>query len=195
MAEVDLWVANQALEQQRNWQQIGFELPITINVTAATLSDPQHSERLLDTLAQAGGRISLELTESALVGDVPATHRLIERLHRIGAKLSIDDFGTGYSALSYLHQFKVDVVKIDRSFVVAQRDAHGERLLNGLLRFCEVLELGIVVEGVETREQLDALQSSSELIIQGWYFSPALAGDCLPAFIRARGQRDLLPAP
>ena len=195
MAEVDLWVARQALEQQHRWQQVDFALPITINVTAATLSDEQHSERLLEILAEAGGNISLELTESALVGDVPATHRLIERLHRIGAKLYIDDFGTGYSALSYLHQFKVDVVKIDRSFVVAQRDAHGERLLNGLLRFCEVLELGIVVEGVETREQLDALQSSSELIIQGWYFSPALEGEQLPARVREINQRGLAWAP
>ncbi|MGY2234524.1 EAL domain-containing protein [Pseudomonas gingeri] len=186
MADVDLWVASQALEQYRRWQKIGFELPMTINVTAATLSTPEHGERLLEILAQAHGRISVELTEDALVGDVQLIHRLIEGLHGFGAKLYIDDFGTGYSALSYLHQFRIDGIKIDRSFVVAHRHANGARVLSGMLRLCETLDLDIIVEGVETREQYDALQSSRELVIQGWYFSKAISATQMPAFVLQR---------
>ncbi len=189
MADVDLWVASQALEQYRSWQKIGFELPITINVTAATLSMPEQSERLLAILTQAHGQISIELTEDALVGDIPLIHRLTERLHSFGAKLYIDDFGTGYSALSYLHQFKIDGIKIDRSFVVAHRHPNGARLLSGMLRLCEALNLGIIVEGVETQEQYDALQSSSELVIQGWYFSKAISAQHMPAFVLQRQER------
>jgi len=92
----------------------------------------------------------------------------------------------GFSALSYLHQFPVDFIKIDRSFVVAQHDPKGAQVLTGMLRFCEALNLGVVVEGVETAEQLAFLNTGAELIIQGWYFSKALPGDQLEGFVRER---------
>lgn len=186
MPDVDLWVASQALEQYRRWRKLGFELPMTINVTGATLCVPEYGERLLEILARAQGMISVELTEDALVGDVQVINRLIERLHGFGAKLYIDDFGTGYSALSYLHQFRIDCIKIDRSFVVAHCHPEGARVLNGMLRLCETLNLGIIVEGVETQEQYDALHSSTELVIQGWYFSKAIPGERMPEFARQR---------
>lgn len=189
MADVDFWVASQAVHQHLSWQKGGFELPITINVSGATLASAEHSERLLEILSRAQGRVSVEVTEDALVGDVLVTQRLIRKLHAMGARFYIDDFGTGFSALSYLHQFAVDSIKIDRSFVLAQHEAKGAQVLNGLLRFCETLDLGVVVEGVETREQLDFLQSSSELIIQGWYFSKALPAAQIPPFVIDTAQR------
>jgi len=88
--------------------------------------------------------------------------------------------------LSYLHQFPVDFIKIDRSFVVAQRDPKGAQVMTGMLRFCEALNLGVVVEGVETAEQLAFLNTGAELIIQGWYFSKALPADQLEDFVRER---------
>ena len=118
--------------------------------------------------------MSVELTEDALVEDAEALHVAFDRLRQIGARIYIDDFGTGYSALSYLHQFRIDAVKIDRSFVQAQSSERGALVMSGLLRFCEALNLQIVVEGVETR--ISALESSAEIIVQGWYFSKALPG-------------------
>ncbi|ERO65826.1 hypothetical protein P308_17545 [Pseudomonas piscis] len=114
-------------------------------------------------------------------------------MHALGAKVYIDDFGTGFSALSYLHQFPVDGIKIDRSFVLAQREPQGAQVLNGLLRFCETLGLKVVVEGVETQEQLEFLQSSLELIIQGWYYSKALPGAQIPGFASQRAQAAQAP--
>ncbi len=128
----------------------------------------------------------MEITEDALVSDIPATRQTIQKLQALGAKVYLDDFGTGFSALSYLHQFPVDFIKIDRSFVVAQRDPKGAQVLTGMLRFCEALDLGVVVEGVETAEQLAFLSHGPELFIQGWYFSKALPGDQLPRFVRER---------
>ncbi|UCZ85164.1 EAL domain-containing protein [Pseudomonas sp. L5B5] len=188
MPEVDFWVASQAVRQYQAWRQGGFELPITINISSATLASAEHGRRLLDILARANGAVSVEITEDALVGDALLTQRWIEQLHALGAQIYIDDFGTGFSALSYLHQFSVDGIKIDRSFVLAQHDPRGALVLSGLLRFCETLGLKVVVEGVETREQLEFLQSSSELVIQGWYYSKSLPGEQMPGFVSQRAQ-------
>jgi len=191
MPDVDLWVASQAVRQYQQWQKTGFALPITINVSSATLTTPAYGRQLVDILSQANGQVSVEITEDALVGDIQVTRQMIEKLQAIGAKVYIDDFGTGFSALSYLHQFPVDFIKIDRSFVVAQQDPKGAQVLTGMLHFCEALNLGVVVEGVETAEQLAFLQSGgghggAELIIQGWYFSQALPGDALQRFVLER---------
>lgn len=194
MPDVDLWVASQAVRQYQKWQKIGFALPITINISSATLMTPAYGKQLVQILSQANGQVSVEITEDALVGDIQITRQIIEKLQAIGAKVYIDDFGTGYSALSYLHQFPVDFIKIDRSFVVAQQDPKGAQVLTGMLRFCEALNLGVVVEGVETAEQLAFLQSGrghagAELIIQGWYFSKALPGEAVQGFVRERADR------
>ena len=186
MREVDLWVAGSAVQQHRQWSEQGFALPISINVTGATLTSPGHCERLVKILARAGGQVGIEITEEALAGDVPAIRQAIARIHAIGAKVAIDDFGTGYSSLSYLHQFDVDVIKIDRSFVIARDDPKGAQVMDGLLRLCEALRLPTVVEGVETEAQCRALQSPAGLIVQGWHFSRALPAQEVAAFARGR---------
>ena len=186
MPDVDVWVASQAVRQYQKWQKMGFELPMTINISSTTLKDAAYGDRLVEILRQARGQVSVEITEDALVSDIPATRQTIQKLQAMGAKVYLDDFGTGFSALSYLHQFPVDFIKIDRSFVVAQHDPKGAQVLTGMLRFCEALDLGVVVEGVETAEQLAFLSNGPELFIQGWYFSKALPGDQLPRFVRER---------
>lgn len=186
MPDVDVWVASQAVRQYQKWKKAGFELPMTINVSSVTLKDAAYGDRLVEILAQAQGWVSVEITEDALVSDIQATRQTIQKLQALGAKVYIDDFGTGFSALSYLHQFPVDFIKIDRSFVVAQHDPKGAQVLTGMLRFCEALNLGVVVEGVETAEQLAFLNTGAELFIQGWYFSRALPGDEVPQFVRKR---------
>jgi lactose/cellobiose-specific phosphotransferase system IIC component len=187
MREVDLWVASSAVRQSEAWKTQGFALPISINVTGGTLTSSDYCERLVRILAKARGQVGVEITEEEMVGDVPAIRQAIERIHAIGAKVAIDDFGTGYSSMSYLHQFDVDAIKIDRSFVVAREHAKGALVMDGLLRFCEALQLAIVVEGVETQAQYAALQASSELTIQGWYFCRSISGEQIPEFVRMQG--------
>jgi len=185
---VDLWVAKQAVLQCQAWRRAGFTLPLTINVTSSTLTSASYLDKLVKVLEQARGQVSVELTEDALVEDAEALHTAFGRLHGIGCRIYIDDFGTGYSALSYLHQFEIDAVKIDRSFVLAQRSERGAQVMSGLLRFCEALDLQIIVEGVETQEQISALESSAEIIVQGWFYSRALPGDSVVEFARQRMQ-------
>ncbi|EHK63643.1 EAL domain-containing protein [Achromobacter arsenitoxydans] len=193
MREVDLWVARQAVRQCLAWRAQGFTLPMTINVTSGTLTTPAFLDKLIEVLEQAQGQVSVELTEDALVEDAQALHTAFSRLHGIGARVYIDDFGTGYSALSYLHQFQIDAVKIDRSFVLAQSHDRGALVMSGLLRFCEALNLQIIVEGVETDVQLSALESSAEIIVQGWYYSKAVPGEHVVDFARRRQQMPAAP--
>lgn len=198
MKDVDLWVAAAALRQYRRWRNAGFELPISINVTGPTLMSRDHCIRLVDLIAPAQGAISIELTEDALAADVGGMRSAIARVHAVGAKVSIDDFGTGYSSLSYLHAFEVDTIKIDRSFVLASAREQGVRVLEGLLNFCQGLGCGIVVEGVETAEQLQRFPGAIDLQVQGWYYSRAIPADELPAFVRQRldaGHRAALNLP
>lgn len=186
MKELDVWVANMATRQMLAWQASGLSLRMTVNVTGHTLEDPVYRDKLIGILGRAKGAISIEITEQTLAGDIASVQAAIEACHRIGARVYIDDFGTGYSSLSYLHQFNIDCIKIDRSFVLAQQDAKGSKVMQGLLRFAEALDLDIVVEGVETEAQLKALTSERELVIQGWYFSKSLSGDAMATYARQR---------
>lgn len=186
MKYLDIWVANEAVSQVERWHEQGFSLPVTINVTGHSLSDPLYCDKLVRIVDRAQGLVSIEITEQTLAGDVTGVQSAIDEFHRVGARVYIDDFGTGYSSLSYLHQFDIDVIKIDRSFVLALESVRGQEMMSGLLRFAETLGMGVVIEGVETESQLQALAVEGELIIQGWYFSKALSADALPDFVRSR---------
>ena len=186
MKDLDIWVASTALRQVNAWRAAGVSLPMTINVTSHTLDDPIFRDKLVRIISLAEGAISIEITEQTLAGDVGRVQAAIAAFHRVGAKVYIDDFGTGYSSLSYLHQFDIDSIKIDRSFVLAQQSHKGSQVMAGLMRFAETLDLDVVVEGVETGEQLAALVSGRELIIQGWYFSKSLPADRIADFIEQR---------
>jgi len=186
LQNLDVWVASQAVRQVDAWRKIGLSLPMTINVTGATMGNPQACDRLLRIISLAHGAISIEITEQSLAGDVDLVRESIAKFHAIGAKVYIDDFGTGYSSLSYLHQFDIDTIKIDRSFVVAQESAKGAKVMEGLIGFADALNLNVVVEGVETEAQLSLLEAERDLVIQGWYFSKSLSGERIVAFHQER---------
>lgn len=191
MPEVDLWVARQAVQQQHEWQARGFRLPMTINVTSATLTEPSTRQRLLGILAKAQGMVSVELTEDMLIGDEAAIRQTFAQLHAIGAQIYIDDFGTGYAALSHLYSFDVDAIKLDRSFILASDTPKGIHVLSGILHMCHGLGLRVIVEGVETCEQLQTLDAACEddVLVQGWYFSKALDAEQLQVFAMLRQPR------
>jgi diguanylate cyclase (GGDEF)-like protein/PAS domain S-box-containing protein len=157
------WVLNEALRQQRAWDDDGFDLTMAVNVSAHSLTA---RSTLLASLEQAQrawatkpDRLILELTESALIeSDAP---RLLARVHDMGIGLSIDDFGTGYSSLSYLQRLPVDEIKIDKSFVtsLASRgeDDDDAVIVRSTIELAHNLGLTVVAEGVEDGVALDML--------------------------------------
>lgn len=185
MTGLDLWVARAAVKQDSMWQNQGLAVHTSINVTAETLIDKHALSVLLETLEEAEGRLAVEITEQALASNPTAIGAAIQALHGIGVKVYIDDFGTGYSSLGYLHQFDFDVLKIDRSFVLALDQPRGENLMSGVLDLANRMGLRCVVEGVETETQRARVIAEHPVAIQGWLYSRSLPGDLIPAFAAA----------
>jgi diguanylate cyclase len=125
--------------------------------------------------------IELELTERVIMQDAETTIKVLERLHDLGFQLSIDDFGTGYSSLNYLRRFPVDKIKIDQSFV---KDENARNIVTTIISLAQNLNLKVIAEGVETKEQLEILREQRCDEAQGFLFSPALACGEFESLIR-----------
>ncbi len=185
----------QALAPHAALLEDGFH--IGINITA----DHCHDLGLLDdcrTFLQhfAPGRVvlTLELTERKLIEPTPVTLELFEKLHEMGVMIALDDFGTGQSSLNYLHQFKVDYLKIDQSFVaMIGGDALSQHILDTIIELSAKLELGLVAEGVETPVQRDYLERHGVDFQQGYLFARPMPADELLLALAARPGSPQLP--
>jgi diguanylate cyclase (GGDEF)-like protein len=117
-------------------------------------------------------RLEIEITESSLLRNTQSTHDVLSQLHTIGVRISLDDFGTGYSSLSYLHNFPLQKVKIDRSFLEGIDSDRPLTLLRGVARLSADLGMSVVVEGIETNEQLELISADGTVTeAQGYLFS------------------------
>ncbi len=154
---------------------------LSINVAAADLGDPVFLPMLKQSLDQAGvpaRSLIIEITESSTVRHEMAIASIL-RLHRRGHSVHIDDFGTGYSSLSYLHDLAVDAIKIDRTFTrTIGTGAVTAGILPQILAMAEALNLHVIVEGIETRQQADYFATMAQPILgQGWLFSRAVTAE------------------
>lgn len=184
------WVIKEACRQLKAWRKSDFnQVSLSVNLSPRLFSHYDLvgfiEENLLHYQIPAL-KLELEITEGMLMDDVESTIADLHRLNELGCHISVDDFGTGYSSLSYLHRFPVHTLKIDRSFV-SNIDQHskGKALVDIIINLAQNLGLDLVAEGVETKEQLQFLQSRAEQQIQGYYFSkPVDAETVLPMLIK-----------
>jgi EAL domain-containing protein (putative c-di-GMP-specific phosphodiesterase class I) len=156
----------------------GQNLGLSVNLSTRQLSDPLLIDTVRGALANSGldaRRLTLEITESAIMEDVPNTFRVLTELRSFGVKIAIDDFGTGYSSLSLLSEIPVDTLKIDQSFVtsVAKPPEPG-RLIRAIQLLASDFGLRTVAEGVEELDQLEALEGLGCQAAQGFYFARPL---------------------
>ncbi len=187
------WVLRDASMQLRRWRELGFaDLTVAINLSPRQFFQPAFLETVGDILEQAGvpaDRIDLEITESLLMQRSEDNLTTLQRLSRMGIKLSIDDFGTGYSSLAYLQRFPVDALKIDRSFVSGiGQDSSDTALVSAIISMAHSLRLKVLAEGVETPEQVDFLRSHGCLSAQGFYYSRAIPADDFTELLRKQRQ-------
>ncbi len=182
---LDRYMIQAACAQWRQWLdagRVGPGMALHVNLSSANLQDAQLVGWIADLIRQHDlqpGMLHLEITETALI-DVPDTAATVMRqLHQMGLRLALDDFGTGYSALSYLHRYRFDVLKIDQSFVFdVDRTEESAAIVRAILALAEALALEVVAEGVETASQLQRLRAMGCNKVQGYLFShPAPAGD------------------
>jgi len=182
MMRIGEWVLRTACAQSRKWQDEGLPaVSVAVNVSAVQFRQEGFCElirRVLHETGLAPQYLELELTESLLLSSADVTLSVLQELKALGLKLAIDDFGTGYSSFSYLRQFRVSKLKIDRSFVrdvaVNLDDA---AIATAIISMAKSLNLKVIAEGVENEAQMLFLQARQCDEIQGYYFSKPLAVD------------------
>ncbi len=170
-------VLETACRDAAGWQRAGEKLlVVAVNLSPMQFRNPNLVDEVARTLRRTGlppAALELEITESAVLGDVSATIEVLDRLKALGVRLAIDDFGTGYSNLGHLQRFPVDVLKIDQSFV---RDMHAETegdapIVEAVISLARALNLHVVAEGVETVQQADRLRHLGCDQGQGFFFA------------------------
>ncbi|WP_269532698.1 EAL domain-containing protein [Chitinimonas sp. BJYL2] len=182
------WVLREACMQNLRWQQAGLPpIEVAVNLSAVQFYRSELVDEIARTLNETGldaRWLALEVTESVIVQDVESTIGTLAALKRMGLKLAIDDFGTGYSSLNYLKRFKVDKLKIDRSFVMdIPGDSDDSAITRAVIHLSRNLGLYVIAEGVETEEQWRFLRQEGCGEVQGYLVSRPLAPDDLAAFL------------
>jgi EAL domain-containing protein (putative c-di-GMP-specific phosphodiesterase class I) len=196
LREIGLWVIEQACKQWQRWQHIfESEAPVivSVNLSLRQLEEPDLVERVRDILAENGmeaSNLKLEITESALLTEMPSVVSQLGRLRAMGVRLAIDDFGTGYSSLTYLKNLPVHSVKIDQSFVRNMEEDDASLLIvQAIVTLAHDLGLDVTAEGVETRKQLDHLEKLGCDRGQGFYLSEPLPAETIDALLQAYSRR------
>jgi PAS domain S-box-containing protein/diguanylate cyclase (GGDEF)-like protein len=179
--ELGAFVLAEACRQVGTWRRDGWDINLAVNLSAKELADPALVERVTAIAATEGFDLHalwLEVTETALVEDVDAASLLLYRLADLGVGISIDDFGTGWASLTYLRQFPVHVLKIDRSFVVGiDQDASSAAIARSILSLGAELELVVVAEGIESEAEADVLRGLGCSVGQGYLYGRPSAAD------------------
>ena len=195
------WVLRQAVMQLSRWDAAGGAgeplseggaPAMSVNVSGRQLMSEQFRGTLEDLIAEFAinpGRLTLELTESNLLGGSDDTIRRLEQLKALGVRLSIDDFGTGFSSLSYLQRLPVDEIKIDKSFVDhIHTTGRGDELVRMVIALGDALGLDVVAEGIETDSQATRLREIGCRFGQGYLFArPLPAAQARELLVRMPG--------
>ena len=186
---VGAWVIETACEQLAAWDRMGFdEMSMAVNLSARQFRQPdlaQQIARMLHANGIAPHRLELELTESLLMEDSELSREILLSLNRIGVRVAIDDFGTGHSSLAYLKRFKVDTLKIDRSFLQdVPNDPDNCAITTSVVALARSMKLSVVCEGVENLQQLGFLRTLGCDSIQGYLLGRPMPADSLEDWLR-----------
>jgi diguanylate cyclase (GGDEF)-like protein/PAS domain S-box-containing protein len=187
---VGAWVCEEACRQAREWELLGYRLQMAVNVSPRQLVD-ENLPLLLKNLAAHysldTGCIKLEVTESMLTQDIDKAAAVLRSLQEEGFRIALDDFGTGYSNLSYLRQFPITAIKIDRSFVQEiEQDRRCLDIVNGVIAFAKSLKLAVICEGIETEAQASAIRSTECDVLQGYLIGKPMQASEFQALLLAQ---------
>jgi EAL domain-containing protein (putative c-di-GMP-specific phosphodiesterase class I) len=183
-------VLDASLAACATWQARGHDLGVAVNLSTRSLHEPdlvEHVARLLACHGVPAEKLTLEVTEGAVMVDPTRSVAVLHRLRDLGVRLSVDDFGTGYSSLSYLQRLPVQEVKIDRSFVAALHSgSENVAIVRAIIDLGRHLGLEVVAEGVEDQATWDLLTSLECDLVQGWHLARAMPIDDLLPWLTGR---------
>lgn len=178
-----LWVLQQALDQCRQWREMGLDLSVAVNLTMWNLETQELPEQITGLLRDAGvpaKNLELEITESAIMSDPERVIQTLKQIRELGVQFAIDDFGTGYSSFAYLKKLPVECIKIDKSFILnVETDRDNALIVRSIIDLGHNLRLKVVAEGVETRASKDLLISFQCDEGQGYFFNPPVTADTI----------------
>jgi EAL domain-containing protein (putative c-di-GMP-specific phosphodiesterase class I) len=185
------WAIEEACRLVNRWRKenwIGPDMYVSINLSGRQFAQADLVEKMADVLARTGAapNLNVEITETVIMEqDEGAVARRLERLRKLGVALMIDDFGTGHSSLSRLHEFPIDTLKIDRSFVARLRNGGGPEVCRAIVALATNMDMDVVAEGIEDARQVATLRDLGCQRGQGFYFSRPMDA--------AATERSLLP--
>lgn len=188
------WVFKEACRQYIEWQTAGIKgLTLSINISVCQFQSAKLPDSIKGAISSSGidpAMICLEITESMIMKDSEESSNMLTTLTGLGCSLSIDDFGTGYSSLSYLSRLPISELKIDRSFIRnIPHDANDAVIVTTIIDLAECLNMSVVAEGVETKEQLEFLVGHNCHRFQGFYFSKPLSAADFSGFVHDAAER------
>jgi diguanylate cyclase (GGDEF)-like protein len=190
------WVIRTACQQAKIWQDAGFPLHVTVNLSVQQLVLPElvtTVENALKDFSLSPKYLGLELTEHVSMKDPEKTVSILQNFRRIGVDIAIDDFGTGYSNLAYLKQFPIQRLKLDQSFISdLTHDVANMAIVQGIINICRGLRLQVIAEGVEKAGQVALLANYGCDGIQGNYFSEPLSDQQFMKLL-SEGKRLIVP--
>ncbi|WP_375305062.1 EAL domain-containing protein [Bradyrhizobium sp. A11] len=179
-----------ALATAKTWPD---DLRLSFNLSAHDVCAAEGILPLISIIEKSGlspRRIDFEITETAVTFDFVRAQQSIATLKAMGCGISLDDFGTGYSSLSHVHRLPLDKIKVDRSFVAEiNENPVSHKIIKSLAGLCDDMEIACVVEGVETRAQLDSLRRLGCDFIQGYYFAKPMPADAIAEYLANERQR------
>jgi diguanylate cyclase (GGDEF)-like protein/PAS domain S-box-containing protein len=189
------WVLAKACGDLKKWNDTGHpDFYVSVNLSAKQFVQEDMVGKLGAIIRKSGidpKNLKIEMTETSLMRDPVLARKKMEQIksRHAGLCIAIDDFGTGYSSLSYLSDFPVDLLKIDRSFVLNFRREQNARIINTIIALAKNLRLGVVAEGVETVDQYRYLSSRDCHCFQGFYFGKAVSLEDLTHLLQERRQQ------
>ncbi|MBQ3378979.1 MAG: EAL domain-containing protein [Clostridia bacterium] len=192
---LDGYVWREAAAQIRDWKdRFGFSVPVSVNVSRIDMYDPHLIDTLLGILSDHGldpAELTLEITESAYTQDSEQIISTVNQLRELGFKIEMDDFGTGYSSLNMISTLPIDALKLDMQFIRSAFDRRRDtKMLEIIIDIANYLSVPVIAEGVETKEQLEALKAMGCDLVQGYYFSRPVPPDEYESFVRERKDID-----
>jgi EAL domain-containing protein (putative c-di-GMP-specific phosphodiesterase class I) len=190
IAALTEWVLRRAVEDQRVLSVAGHELILSINWSGLVVNDSQFTDLALMIVAKACGKICLEVTETAIIGNAQLARQTLERFRAAGIEISIDDYGSGLSSLAYLKNIPADELKIDRSFVINMAtDPVDAVLVRSAVTLAHSLGLRVVAEGVENGGSLEFLRAMGCDLAQGYFIARPMPLAELLAYLGRRERR------
>ena len=179
------WGMRRSCHQAAHWQQVfSSRLPrplVSVNLSSREFAQPDLLQRLDEIMVESAvdaSQVIIEITESTLMSDYSSVNEQLESIKARGFLLCIDDFGTGYSSLSYLHRLPIDILKIDRTFILeAVSSPESREIVRTIVTLARNLKVKVVAEGIETREHLDQVRSFNCNYAQGYYFSAPVSAE------------------